>query len=63
MFTFQFDVSAWLTQQKPKLTDINALVHLIVQGLECWNKNESALIQGVSMHYAIQYIYMAQTSN
>lgn len=44
-------MSGWLTQQKPKLADINALVHLIVQGLECWNKNESVLIQGVSFQW------------
>lgn len=33
----------------PKLSDINQLLQLIVQGLECWNKNESELIQGVSI--------------
>lgn len=44
---FQFDVNNWLTTHKPKLADINQLVQLILQGLECWNKNESALIQGV----------------
>lgn len=54
LFCFlQFDVSGWLTQQKPKLADINALALLIVQGLECWIKSESALIQGVSFMFNV----------
>lgn len=48
VISFQFDVNSWLATHKPKLADINQLVQLILQGLECWNKNESALIQGVS---------------
>lgn len=47
-FSVQFDVNIWLATKKPKLSDINQLLQLIVQGLECWNKNESELIQGVS---------------
>lgn len=46
----QFDVNSWLSTHKPKLADINQLVQLILQGLECWNKNESALIQGVCVN-------------
>lgn len=38
---------------KPKLADINQLVQLIVQGLECWNKSEAALIQGVLRRHLI----------
>lgn len=46
-FMLQFDVNSWLSTFRPKLADINQLVQLIVQGLECWNKTEAALIQGV----------------
>lgn len=48
--SLQFDVNSWLATFKPKLADINQLVQLIVQGLECWNKTEAALIQGVRLH-------------
>lgn len=49
-----------MTQQKPKLSDINALVHLIVSGLECWNKSESALIQGVSVFGKLLLVYRSR---
>lgn len=42
---FQFDLVTWLETFHPKLNEINQLLHLILQGLECWSQPDSNLLQ------------------
>ncbi|XP_004534242.1 ectopic P granules protein 5 homolog isoform X2 [Ceratitis capitata] len=41
----KFDLVTWLETFHPKLNEINQLLHLILQGLECWSQPDSNLLQ------------------
>ncbi|XP_011192881.2 ectopic P granules protein 5 homolog isoform X1 [Zeugodacus cucurbitae] len=41
----KFDLVTWLENFQPKLSDINQLLQLVLQGLECWSQPDSGLLQ------------------
>ncbi|XP_053947288.1 ectopic P granules protein 5 homolog isoform X1 [Anastrepha ludens] len=41
----KFDLVTWLENSQPKLSDINELLQLVLQGLECWSQPDSSLLQ------------------
>ncbi|XP_017477815.1 PREDICTED: ectopic P granules protein 5 homolog isoform X2 [Rhagoletis zephyria] len=41
----KFDLVTWLENFQPKLNDINELLKLVLQGLECWSQPDSSLLQ------------------
>ncbi|XP_052836525.1 ectopic P granules protein 5 homolog [Drosophila gunungcola] len=41
----KFDLLAWMEAYQPKLSEINRLLMLVLQGLEAWSQSDSSLLQ------------------
>uniref|UniRef100_A0A336MQE8 CSON004001 protein n=1 Tax=Culicoides sonorensis TaxID=179676 RepID=A0A336MQE8_CULSO len=49
----KFDVMSWLNNHKPESGDVSALLKLNLKGLECWNQQHLALIQGLLRRHLV----------